>query len=94
MFFVECEYLGEVMITQVSSLSSGSVARDPRRKAQSIKFKHRSNMPYKSGYNEQYEHQKNNALLTSITIIAGSMLFTLGYFLLSALRTKAPKAAI
>lgn len=80
------------MITQVSSLSGGCAARDPRRKAQSIKFRHHADIPYKSGYNEQYEHQKNNALLTSITIIASSFLFMLGYFLVSALRTgKIPK---
>ncbi|HNW26537.1 MAG TPA: hypothetical protein PKI94_07105 [Candidatus Gastranaerophilaceae bacterium] len=80
------------MITQVSGLDSVSVAKDPRRKAQSIKFKHPcSNISYKSGeYRDVYTHQKNEALLTSISIVAGSTLFILGSFLFMALKKVKP----
>lgn len=75
------------MITQVSGLNSVSVAKDPRRKAQSIQFKSpRSNISYKSDHNELYHRQKNDALWTSISIVAGSTLFTLGYFVFMALK--------
>ncbi len=89
-FFLE--YSGEVMITQISGLDSVSAAKDPRRKSQSIRFKHpRSNISYKSGdYPVAYNHQKNEALLTSISIVAGSTLFTLGYFLFMALKKAKP----
>lgn len=86
-FFLVIWILGEVMITQVNSLGS-PVLRDPRRKAQSVQFKHRSNIPFKNDYNEQYVQQKNNALWTSISIVGGSLLFMLGYFLFSALKSK------
>lgn len=89
MFFVR--YLGEVMITQVSGLNTSGVIKDPRRKAQSIQFKHRANIPYKGGYNEQYEKQKSNALWTSVSIVLGAVLFTIGYFLVSALKDKSLK---
>ena len=87
--YVFCKlYLGEVMITQVSGHDTIGVMKDPRRKAQSIQFKHRANIPYKSGYNEQYEKQKSNALWTSVSIVMGAVLFTIGYFVISALRDK------
>lgn len=78
------------MITQVSGLNTSGVIKDPRRKAQSIQFKHRANIPYegKGGYNEQYEKQKSNALWTSVSIVLGAVLFTIGYFLVSALKDK------
>ena len=76
------------MITQVSGLNTSGVFKDPRRKAQSFQFKHRANIPYQGGYEDPYVRQKNNALLTSISIVAGSVLFTVGYFLLSALSLK------
>ena len=44
--------LGEVMITQVSGLSSGVATKDPRRKAQRIQFRHSTQIPYQSSYNK------------------------------------------
>lgn len=79
------------MITQVNALGSG-VIKDPRRKAQSVQFKRGADIPYKSGYNEQFTRQKNNALWTSFSIVAGSILFTIGYFMLAALNTGAKSA--
>lgn len=80
------------MITQVNGLGSG-VIKDPRRKAQSVQFKHRSTIPYKSGYNEQYAQQKNNALWTSLSIVAGSILFAIGYFMLTSWHHASKNAA-
>lgn len=79
-------YLGDVMITQVSGLNTSGVTKDPRRKAQRIQFKHSANIPYKSNYNLEYERQQRNALLTSVSIVMGSVLFTVGYFMLSGLK--------
>lgn len=76
------------MITQVGGLDTCCVIKDPRRKAQSIQFKRRTNTPYQNGYNEQYERQKNNALWTSVSIVLGAVLFTLGYFIISAMHDK------
>lgn len=73
------------MITQVSGFNSSGVFKDPRRKAQSFQFKHHANIPYQGSYDDPYVRQKNNAVLTSISIVAGSVLFTVGYFMLSAL---------
>lgn len=78
------------MITQVSGPNTYGVTKDPRRKAQSVRFKERSMIPYKSnydGYNKEYERQQKNALWTSISIVAGAVLFTVGYFMLSGLKT-------
>lgn len=75
--------LGEVMITQVSGFNASSSAKDPRRKAQSIRLKHISDIPYRSNYEKEYREQQKNALQTSITIVLGSVLFTMGYFLFS-----------
>ena len=71
------------MITQVNAYGSG-VVKDPRRKAQSVQFKHRANIPYTGQYNKEFEQQRNNALWTSFSIVAGSILFTVGYFMISA----------
>lgn len=81
--FLDIRYSGEVMITQVSGFNVSGVTKDPRRKAQSIQFKRHSNIPYKSGYDEEFERQQRNALWTSISIVVGSVLFVVGYFLLS-----------
>lgn len=77
---------GEVMITQVSGLDVSGVKKDPRRKAQSVRFKRQAKIPYKSSYSKEFEQQQKNALNTSVAIVGGSMLFTIGYFLLSGLR--------
>lgn len=79
------------MITQIGGPSSISATKDPRRKAQTIKFKNRSVIPYKGNYNNNYERQKKSAFWTSISIVAGAVLFTMGYFMLSAF-DKAKKA--
>lgn len=72
------------MITQVSGLDVRGVSKDPRRKAQSIQFRHRSNIPYQKSYEEAFARQQKNALWTSISIVAGSILFTSLYFMISA----------
>ena len=76
------------MITQVSGFNSSGVFKDPRRKAQSFQFKNRANIQYKGGYDDPYARQRNNALLTSMSVVAGSILFIVGYFLFSALSLK------
>lgn len=79
------------MITQISGPNTYGVAKDPRRKAQSVRFKERSMIPYKSnyndGFNKEYEHQQKQALWRSVAIVAGAVLFTVGYFMLSGLKT-------
>lgn len=80
------------MITQISGPNTYGVAKDPRRKAQSVRFKERSMIPYKSNYNndsfnKEYEHQQKRALWSSVAIVAGAVLFTVGYFMLSGLKT-------
>lgn len=75
------------MITQVSSLNvRGAAVRDPRRKAQSVQFRNNSKIPYTMDYNEQISKHQNSALWSSIAIVAGSILFTMGFFMLSALK--------
>lgn len=73
------------MITKISSFNACTAVKDPRRKAQSIQLKKDSGITYKSSGNEQYAKQKSNALTTSLSIVAGSILFTVGYFMISAL---------
>lgn len=82
------------MITQVSGFNSSGVFKDPRRKAQSFQFKHHANIPYQGSYNDPYVRPKSNAVLTSISIIAGSILFTVGYFMISALSARNLKKAL
>lgn len=91
-------FLGEVMITQVSGPSTVGVTKDPRRKSQSLKFDKRARIPhnakfikegvdsYSPTYLREYERQQKNALWTSVSIVLGSALFTIGYFTLSALK--------
>lgn len=79
-------YLGEVMITQVSGLNVNSVAKDPRRKAQSVQFKHSSRVAYKQNYENEYAAQQRKSLMTSIAIVAGAILVTIGYFVFSGLK--------
>lgn len=90
MFFVE--YLGEVMITQVGGRIGSGVARDPRRKAQSVQFKNSTYIPYKGSNESIYREQEKKALRTSALIVAGSILFMVSYFLISALSSKKIKA--
>ena len=80
------------MITSVNSFNPSGVIKDPRRKSQSVQFKERAVVPYKDAYTQQHSNQKSNALLTSSSIVAGSVLFTIGYFLLSAMSMSAKKA--
>lgn len=76
------------MITQVSGRNAVSVTKDPRRKAQSIQFRDRSNIPYTQNYkyDREYERQQKNALWTSVSIVLGALLFTMGYFMLSSMK--------
>jgi len=73
------------MITKINGLDARGTAKDPRRKTQRMQFKNGTSIPYQYGYSQQYSKQKNNTLLTSVAIVAGSILFTVGYFVLSAL---------
>lgn len=75
------------MITQVSSLNAfGGVLRDPRRKAQSVQFRNNSKIQYTGEYGRKISKEQNSALWSSIAIVAGSILFTLGFFMLTALK--------
>ena len=75
-----------VFFTQVSAFNVSGVTKDPRRKAQSIQFKRHSNIPYKSGYDEEFEREQRNALWTSVSIVVGAVVFVVGYFLLSGIK--------
>ena len=74
------------MITQVSDLNAGCATKDPRRKAQRVKFRNSSNITYKSNYNQNTERQQKSALLTSLSIVLGSLIFATAYFMVSSLR--------
>lgn len=68
------------MITQVSGFNAGGIIRDPRRKSQSVEFKHQAKIPYKSAaaaeaYGKEFKQQQQKALRTSIATIAGCGLF-------------------
>lgn len=78
------EDIGEEMITKVNGPSFSGIVKDPRRKAQSMQFKNSSFISAKNDCGDQFVQRKNNALLTSVSIVAGSILFTVGYFMLSA----------
>ena len=71
------------MITQVGGPSSVVVAKDPRRKAQRIQFRRSTQIPYQSAHSKEFENQQKKALLTSVYIVLGSVLFTAGYFFFS-----------
>lgn len=75
------------MITQVMSYNP-AVRKDPRRKAQSVQFKEHSNIPYTQNhkYEREYVRQRKNALWTSVSIVLGALLFTMGYFMLSNIK--------
>ena len=91
MFFVG--YLGEIMITQVSGRISTSVFKDPRRRAQSVQFKNRNYIPYKGNNEADNKEQVKKAVFTSVAVVAGSIAFMIGYFLLSARGLKKPRVA-
>ena len=77
------------MITQVCGPSVSGIPKDPRRKAQSVQFKHHSNISYSQNYtssNNPYIEQEQKAMRTSTSIVIGSVLCVLGYFLLSGLK--------
>lgn len=74
------------MITQVSGPKVDGVVKDPRRKAQRIKFKNNSNITYKSSYTPDYEKPQKDALWTSISILLGSLFFATAYFMFTGLK--------
>lgn len=74
------------MITQVSGLDVRGVKKDPRRKAQSVQFRNKVNIPYTNNSDTGYVREKKNALWTSVSIVAGAILFTVGYFLLAGMK--------
>jgi hypothetical protein len=81
------------MITSVSSYNARGNAKDPRRKSQSVQFRKSSDVPNQSGYRDQHSKHKSNAQVTSGAIVAGSVLFTVGYFVLSGMSMGLKKAA-
>ena len=76
------------MITQVSGCDAVGVTKDPRRKARSIRFKDGSGISYAQSYkyDREYQRQQKNALWTSVSIVLGALLFTMGYFVLSGMK--------
>lgn len=80
------------MITQVSGLNANSVTRNPRGKAQRMPVQERSNIPYTQNYryDRAYERQQKNALWTSVSIVLGALMFTMGYFMLSSMKKVKP----
>lgn len=80
------------MITQVSGLDTRGITKDPRRKAQSVQFRHQLVIPYTQNNDTEYIRQKKNALWTSVSIVAGAILFTVAYFLLAG--AKKAKSAL
>ena len=71
------------MITRVSGADSAGMAKDPRRKSQRPQFKHSCQIPYKSSYEMDYRQQQKNALWSSASIIMGSLIFMIGYYMLT-----------
>lgn len=78
------------MITQIGGLNTVSVTKDPRRKAQSAQLKNHSNISYKSNYEQDYVRSQRNAFWTSISVVAGAILFTMSYFILSSIKKVKP----
>lgn len=77
------------MITQISGPSLISATKkDPRRKAQSVKFRNQVNIPYTHKYEGEYAKQQRNALWTSALIVLGSVLFMVGYFMLAGIKAR------
>jgi len=75
------------MITKVSSLNTcGGIVRDPRRKTQSVQFRNNSKIQYTGEASDGLSQQQNSALWSSVAIVAGSILFTMGFFMLSAMK--------
>ena len=73
------------MITKISGLNTSGSANATHRKSQSTNFRNTSNIPFQGGYKEHSGKQADNAMLTSVSIVAGSILFTIAYFMLSAI---------
>lgn len=92
MVYLNFKVLGEVMITQVSCLNTGGIAKDPRRTSRHVQFRNspyatsnNSNISYKSTYNEEHERQQERAFRTSAAIVLGSIAFMFAYFVLSGM---------
>lgn len=75
--------LGEVMMTQVIIPNAGSVIRDPRRKSRITQFKHSSHTPYKVNYGQDYDSSPRSSVWTGTSIVLGSVLFMIMYFLIT-----------
>jgi len=76
------------MITQVGGRIRTDVSKDPRRRAQSVQFRNRICIPYQGKGDDSYTPQEQKALRTSLLVVAGSMLFMVAYFTITALGTK------
>ncbi len=75
------------MISQVGGLDSCRAVKDPRRKAQQMRFKNNASIPSHvktSGYVTEPQTPKDNAIWTSFSIIMGALIFIGGYIILSA----------
>lgn len=76
------------MITQIGGLNSIGLVKDPRRTSRHARFKNESlaNIPYKGNYDEEDVSEQRKVVKTSILILLGSVLFMMGYFVLSGLK--------
>lgn len=71
------------MIQQVSSINTYSFAKDPRRKARTIQFKHNFSNSYAVNPDDSQQNYKSSRspIWTGTSIILGSVLFLMIYFL-------------
>lgn len=76
------------MIKQVSSLNTCSSAKDPRRKARTIQFKHSYNYSYSANPNDRKQEgsKTRSPVWTGTSIVLGSVLFLMIYFIVTGSR--------
>jgi len=78
--------IGGVMISQISGLDSCCAIKDPRRKAQSMRFKNNADTSVQTKNAPVNKSPKENAIWTSFSIIVGAVVFVVGYFMVSSMR--------
>lgn len=74
------------MISQICGLDSCRAVKDPRRKAQSMRFKNNATMPSHIKYRAINKTPKESAVWTSLSILVGSALFIGGCVAVSVLK--------
>jgi len=78
--------IGGVMISQIGGLDSCRAAKDPRRKAQSMRFKNNATAPSHIRYKALNKSPKESAAWTSFSIFVGSALFLFGVATISLMK--------